>query len=200
MPILSPISKRTNVTGGRLTSVLVIGGARSGKSDFACQLARKLGEPVLFVATAAAGDEEMKQRIAEHRKVRPIGWRTLEATTHIGTGIVPNIGDARVVVVDCITLLVSNILGQYGEETEAAVIEAAVKSEIDELVAVMKRVNASFVLVTNEVGLGVVPALRIGRLYRDLLGQANQMLAEHCDEVYLMVAGLPVRLKPFSGG
>ena len=182
-----------------MTNILIIGGARSGKSDFAQQLALKLGEPVLLVATAAAGDEEMKQRIAEHRRSRPAGWRTLEVTTHIGGQILKNIGGARVVVVDCITLLVSNVLGQYHAETEGAVIESAVESEIGELVDCMKQVAASFVVVTNEVGLGLVPTSKVGRLYRDVLGRANQRLAAHCDEVYFMVAGLPVRLKPSPG-
>ncbi len=185
--------------GAKLANTLIIGGVRSGKSDFAQQLARKLGEPVLFVATAEAGDDDMKQRIAGHRRARPTGWRTLEATTHIGSEISKNIGDARVVVVDCITLLVSNILGQYHEDVEAAVLEPVVKSEIDGLVNCMRQVAASFVVVTNEVGMGVVPESRLGRLYRDSLGRANQMLAGYCDEIYLMVAGIPVRVKPASG-
>lgn len=158
-----------------------------------------MGGPVLFVATAQAGDDEMKQRIAEHRRKRPAGWRTLEATTGIGRRISEHIGDARVVAVDCVTLLVSNILGQYSEDVEAAIIESAVKSEIEALVKCMRQVNTSLVLVTNEVGMGVVPESRSGRLYRDLLGRANQMLAGYCDQIYLMVAGIPVSLKPASG-
>ena len=93
-----------------MINILIIGGARSGKSRFAQELALKLGEPVLFVATAEAGDEEMRRRIEEHQRSRPAAWSTLEITTHIGNQIVQNIGGAKVVIVDCVTLLVNNIL------------------------------------------------------------------------------------------
>ena len=158
---------------------------------------------MLFVATATAGDEEMQRRIEEHRKARPASWSTLEVTTHIGRQISQEIGTAQVVIVDCITLLVSNILGQYidqsSEQIDASLIEAKVTSEISELVECINCVDAIFIIVTNEVGMGLVPANQMGRLYRDLLGKANQLLAQQADEVYLMVAGLPLRLKPDKG-
>jgi len=182
-----------------LTSTLITGGVRSGKSRFAQELASRSGQPVLFVATAEAGDEEMRQRIEEHRRTRPKSWNTLEATTHIGGQIPERIGQARVVVIDCITLLVSNILGQYagedGEGIDASSLERDVLAEIIELIDCIGRLDASFVIVTNEVGTGLVPDNRMGRLYRDLLGRANQLLAEQVDEVYLMVAGLPLLVK-----
>ena len=187
----------------KLKKILLIGGARSGKSHFAQELAPKLGEPVLFVATAEAGDEEMQRRIEAHRRSRPAEWSTLEVTTHIGSQIVQNIGDARVVIVDCITLLVNNIMGQHGyqtdEQIDASHIESEVAGEINELIECINRVDASFILVTNEVGTGLVPVSSTGRLYRDVLGKANQILAEHADEVYLMVAGLPVPIKQAGG-
>jgi adenosylcobinamide kinase/adenosylcobinamide-phosphate guanylyltransferase len=175
---------------------LITGGARSGKSRFALELALKLGEPVLFVATAVAGDEEMRQRIEEHQRARPSAWRTLEVTTHLGSRISQQIGGARVVIVDCITLLVNNILSQYSPRTSVSVIEQKVTIEINELVQCINRTDASFIIVTNEVGTGLVLANRVGRLYRDLLGKANQLLARQVGEVYLMVAGLPVQIKP----
>lgn len=178
-----------------MKSTLIIGGARSGKSRFAQELALKSGGAVLFVATAEAGDEEMKQRIEEHRKARPPTWETIEATTQVGRQIVQNIGQAQTVIIDCITLLINNIFQQHDKDTNTAIIEKEVMAEIDELVNCIDRVDASFIIVTNEVGLGLVPADRVSRLYRDLLGKANQVLAQRVDEVYMMVAGIPVTIK-----
>lgn len=181
-----------------MKTILITGGARSGKSRYAQELAQRAGEPVLFVATAEAGDEEMKRRIEEHKLKRPPGWTTLEATTHIGESIQENIGQNRLVIIDCITLLISNLLARCGsadEPLDAASVEKEVEREVSGLIEYMRQVDAGFIIVTNEVGLGLVPANDLGRLYRDLLGRANQMLAAFADEVYLMVAGLPVPIK-----
>jgi len=183
-----------------LQNILIVGGARSGKSHFAQELALRSGKPVLFVATAEAGDEEMRQRIEEHKRARPAKWGTLEVTTHVGNEIRQKIGKAQVVIVDCIALLVSNVFGQYAdqidEQIDAILIEKEVTGEVSELAECIKHIDASFIIVTNEVGTGLVPTTKIGRLYRDLLGKANQLLAQNVDEVYLMVAGLPVKIKP----
>ena len=183
-----------------MRSTLIIGGARSGKSRFAQELALKSGKPVLFVATAVAGDEEMQQRIEEHQRTRPISWGTLEVTSSVGNQVLQKIGKAQVIIVDCITLLVNNILCQYtdqtGEQIDAPLFEKEVTNEISQLVECLNRLDASFIIVTNEVGTGLVPANKMGRLYRDVLGKANQLLAQQVDEVYLMVAGLPVKIKP----
>lgn len=182
-----------------MKSTLIIGGARSGKSSYAQELALKSGRDVLFVATAEAGDEDMKRRIEKHRQARPATWQTLEVTNHVGSRISRNIGKAKTVIIDCITLLVSNIFQQHDEDTDADIIEKGVTAEIEELVECIDGVGASFILVTNEVGLGLVPAERVSRLYRDLLGRANQRLAQHADEVILMVAGIPVTVKTNTG-
>ena len=183
-----------------MSSILIIGGARSGKSRFAQQLAQNSAGDVLFVATAEAGDEEMKQRIEEHRKTRPSNWTTLEVTTNIGSQIARNIGGAQTVIIDCITLLVNNIIQQQEklskEETDVALIGEAILAECRELVNCIDRTDAGFIIVTNDVGLGLVPADKVSRLYRDWLGRVNQMLAEQADEVYLMVAGIPMKIKP----
>jgi adenosylcobinamide kinase/adenosylcobinamide-phosphate guanylyltransferase len=117
----------------------------------------------------------------------------------VGKQIGEKMGKAQVVIVDCITLLVGNIFSQYsdqaGERIDAPLIEKGVMAEIGELIGCVNRLGASFIIVSNEVGLGLVPANRMGRLYRDLLAKANQMLAQAADEVYLMVAGLPLRIK-----
>lgn len=180
--------------------ILIIGGARSGKSHYAQELALKLSPPVLFVATAEAGDEEMRKRIEEHRKTRPSTWNTLETTTHIGRQIRQKVGKAQTVIVDCITLLVSNFFTQHGHSTDELIdnplIEQEVMAEIDELIDCMNQAKANFIIVSNEVGLGLVPANNMSRLYRDLLGKVNRILAQHVSEVYLMVAGLPFLIKP----
>ncbi|MFH1651496.1 MAG: bifunctional adenosylcobinamide kinase/adenosylcobinamide-phosphate guanylyltransferase [Chloroflexota bacterium] len=180
-------------------TILVTGGARSGKSSYAQGLALKSEPPVLYVATAEAGDEEMSRRISDHRRSRPETWRTLEATRAVGPQISQHIDDAQTVVIDCITLLVSNLLlrhGGDGETVDANRVTGAVLGEIEQLIDCLRQTPARFYIVTNEVGLGLVPPNRLGRLYRDLLGRANQALAEHADEVYLMVSGLPLRVKP----
>lgn len=173
-------------------SIFILGGARSGKSHFAQQLAGKLGDKVLFVATGEALDEEMQARIAEHKKARPKSWRTLEISTGIGKEIEKQIGDAEVVIIDCLTLLVSNLLHDEPDNPEA---ENRVTAEIDELLACMDKLDASFVIVSNEVGMGLVPETRIGRIYRDLLGKANRLIAQHTNEIYFMVAGMPIGVK-----
>lgn len=179
--------------------ILLLGGARSGKSHFAQVYAQDHAERVLFVATATAGDEDMLRRIEKHKKDRPANWNTLEVTSHVGKEIEAAINDEDLVIVDCITLLVNNLFSRYPEDQfetlEDRVLEQDVISEVAELIESIKKVGASFILVSNEVGLGIVPDNRMGRLYRDLLGRANQILARNADEVYLMVAGIPLRVK-----
>lgn len=148
------------------------------------------------MATAEAGDEEMRQRIKKHKEVRPATWDTLEVTTNIGSQIGQKIEGAQIVIVDCMALLVSNIFGQYCDQTDTPLIEEKVTDEINELIECIEQTDATFIIVTNEIGLGLVPTNRMGRLYRDLLGKANQRLAEVAKEVYLMVAGLPLQIKP----
>lgn len=179
--------------------VLILGGLRSGKSRFAVELAARRGRRVLFVATATAGDAEMKRRIESHRKARPPGWRTLESPREVGQSILRGLGDAQVIVVDCITLLVSNVMHEMGQpsgRTSQRVLEEAVRAEIDSLIQCMEEAPADFIVVSNEVGAGIVPVNRLARVYSDLLGQANQIVAAKADEVYLMVAGIPVPIKP----
>ncbi len=178
-----------------MKTTLIIGGARSGKSTLAQEMALKAGGNVLFVATAEAGDADMKKRIEMHRKSRPTDWSTLEATTHIGSQIIKNMDKVQTIIIDCITLLINNIFMQYDENTDADLADKEVTAEIKELLDCIDGSDAHFIIVTNEFGLGVVPADRVSRLYRDLLGRANQMLAEHADEVYLLVSGIPLTVK-----
>lgn len=192
----------------RWRTALVLGGARSGKSGFAEQLATDWGEPVLYVATATADDDEMADRIARHRARRPPGWRTLEVQRDIATAVRER-GDARTIVVEDLTLALSNLMAdqhasaaetmsnQDADATEtmadydADAAEARLVRDLSELL----RLDANVVLVSNEVGMGLVPPYPLGRAFRDALGRVNQFAAAQASEVYLLVAGLPLRLK-----
>ena len=178
---------------GRL--ILLLGGARSGKSRYAETWAHEHGRRVLFVATAQAFDDEMRQRIARHRSDRPAAWDTVEAPLHVGAAIRAALAGHDTVLVDCITLLASNVLLAQPEDAAQETVNRAVLAEIDELLAVRATSSATWLVVSNEVGMGVVPPTRLGRFYRDALGYANQRLAQVADEVLLLVAGLPWRLK-----
>ncbi|MFC1860643.1 bifunctional adenosylcobinamide kinase/adenosylcobinamide-phosphate guanylyltransferase [Chloroflexota bacterium] len=175
-----------------MKSILITGGARSGKSRFAQDIAAKLGGTVLFVATAEPKDEEMRLRIKMHKESRPGSWRTLEVPLRIGANIREHIGNSEIVIVDCITVLVSNVLLQADDR---AASEEIIFKEIEILIESMDSLAATFILVSNEVGLGLVPDNDLGRRYRDCLGKANQMLARHADEVHFLVAGISIRLK-----
>jgi adenosylcobinamide kinase/adenosylcobinamide-phosphate guanylyltransferase len=174
--------------------ILVLGGARSGKSDYAEKLAAQLGRPVLYIATAQAGDDDMAARIAAHRQNRPAHWQTLEAPRHIAQALAQIHSPAPVLLLDCLTLLVSNILLTMETEPQAA-IEAAVYAELDALAAMQQKLGATLIVVSNEVGLGLVPSYALGRVYRDVLGRANQRLAAQAHRVLFMVAGLPLTVK-----
>lgn len=176
--------------------ILLLGGARSGKSTTALRMAAERGNnSVLFVATATASDDEMTARIAQHRAERPEAWQTLEAPRQVGAAIAQVVPLPSVIVVDCITLLAANALLALPETCTQEQANAAVLSEIDSLLAVQRASAATWIVVSNEVGMGIVPPYRLGRLYRDALGSANQRLAAAADEVYLLVAGLAWRLK-----
>jgi adenosylcobinamide kinase/adenosylcobinamide-phosphate guanylyltransferase len=176
--------------------VLILGGARSGKTRHAMQMAKELAGDgqVVYLATAEAGDEEMAARITRHRRDRPAGWRTVEAPREV-TSAVEEVGTyTEVIIVDCITLWVSNLLLAMDDEA-APECEDTILTEVEVLAKAARGVQASVVLVSNEVGLGIVPATPLGRIFRDVSGRAQQLLAQAADEVYVMWAGLPQRIK-----
>jgi len=175
--------------------ILILGGARSGKSRTAQQLAQKIGgDSVLFVATAQASDDEMRERIDSHRRERPAAWQTLEAPLNVAACLGGKSLPA-VVLLDCMTLLASNLLLTLPEDCSQAEANQAVLDEVERLLTVQEPSSATWIVVSNEVGMGVVPPFRLGRLYQDALGVANQRLARSADAVILMVAGLPWYLK-----
>jgi len=184
--------------GGRMSKelILILGGARSGKSAHAQVLALEMGGPsVLYLATAQAFDEEMQARIAVHRAERPAGWRTLEAPSLIGAPIAEAGAGVRVVLLDCMTLLASNAVLGAGDGAPVPVAVAAVTREVTALLAAYRAGDVTWIVVSNEVGMGLVPPYPLGRVYRDALGRANQTLAAAADRVSLLVAGLPMRVK-----
>jgi adenosylcobinamide kinase / adenosylcobinamide-phosphate guanylyltransferase len=230
--------------------ILVLGGARSGKSTFAERLAAQYaalraaddaepaagsaaaaplhlvdaGHPgaapqggagrVTFLATSETNDQEMADRVAAHRSVRPDSWVTVECPTEVAAAVRAAAGP--VFLLDCVTFWVSNLmfaagdlggtvpegLGNFDKEFIPGDVEEAVASRVtgavDDLLAALRETGATLIAVSNEVGLGVVPEYPIARLYRDELGRANRRLAEAADEVFLLVAGIPVELKAIA--
>jgi len=175
--------------------ILLLGGARAGKSAHALRLApvrqRSSGAKVCFIATAQPLDEDMTARITRHREQRPSDWQTIEEPYQID-GALRQAGEAGVVIVDCLTLFVSNWLLRYDEEQEC---ETVVRQITGKFLQLARSRGQTIICVSNETGLGVVPETRRGRVFRDLLGRVNQDFSEAADEVYLLVAGLPLQLK-----
>lgn len=167
--------------------VLITGGARSGKSLYAEERAREAGARRLYLATAEAGDDEMARRIAEHRERRGEEWMTIEEPTEISRALVRHRGGIDCALVDCLTLWLSNLLLRQDA--------GAATKKLDELIDALKLLDFHVFFVTNELGSGVVPDNPLARQFRDLVGRANQRIAEAADEVVLMVAGLPMIVK-----
>jgi adenosylcobinamide kinase / adenosylcobinamide-phosphate guanylyltransferase len=178
------------------TLVLILGGARSGKSSYAQSLAEATGKSVTFLATAQALDEEMSTRIQKHRAERPLNWETLEIPFDIASQAQVK---SKVVILDCVTLLISNLLMQFvkNDLVDEAPFMAAVQKEINELISMLRarEQEQDWLIISNEVGLGLVPAYQMGRVYRDAIGWANQRLAREADKVIFMAAGIPTVIK-----
>ena len=171
---------------GRL--LLVTGGTRSGKSRYAVERAHTWGSRVLYVATCQPTDDEMRERVRQHRAERPATWMTVEP----GSDVLPAIREqgpcAQGILLDCLTLYVSNLLVSGNGERE-------VLQQVEALCLTLRKVGRPAAIVTNEVGWGVVPETPLGRLFRDVAGRANQVAARHAEEVVLMVCGLPMVVK-----
>ena len=174
--------------GGAHKRILIGGGVRSGKSAFALRLARRLGRRRVFLATAQGLDDEMRRRIARHQHDRGPDFATIEAPFELPS-VLEHLADADVVVVDCVTLWLSNLLVRGDDE-------AAIVKHVERLVDVLRAPHFHFVAVTNEVGMGVHPEHALGRIFRDVTGRAHQRLAECADEIYFAALGVMLRLRP----
>jgi len=177
---------------------LVTGGARSGKSRHAESLLAP-AKRVLYIATSHVFDEEMAARIAHHRAQRPAHWRTEERWQALAEVITANNHPEEAVLLECITTLVTNWLFAFGEgdpeQWDYAELETRVQLEVDSLLAACAACPAPVVLVTNEIGMGIVPENRLARHFRDIAGRVNQRLAQAADTVWLVVSGIGVKIK-----
>lgn len=178
--------------------LFVTGGARSGKSRFAERLAERSGRPVTYLATMEALDDEVRARIARHRAERPAAWTTIEAPLAVVDAVRAAATD-HCVLLDCLSLWVSNRLLAIGEGADAdaiAGLDRALQDEVDALHALVQVRAGNLIVVTNEVGSGIVPEHALGRSYRDLLGRVNQRASAHATRAWLLVSGRPLPLPP----
>jgi adenosylcobinamide kinase/adenosylcobinamide-phosphate guanylyltransferase len=169
--------------------VFVIGGCRSGKSTYALQTAEKVpAESKIYIATCVPRDDEMKRRVARHQKERSQEWLTVEAPLDLPDAILQNSRRANVILVDCLTLWTSNLLLETGDENK-------IKKAISQLTDALAKAECPVILVSNEVGSGIVPENRLARQFRDISGWLNQAVARCANRVVWMVAGIPVTVK-----
>jgi adenosylcobinamide kinase/adenosylcobinamide-phosphate guanylyltransferase len=184
-----------------MSLILITGGARSGKSRWAEQRASELaalnGSPIVFIATAAVLDIEMRLRVAQHRKSRPRGWKTIEATTGLAAALLGrgDIVPGTILILDCVTMLVSNLM-TLGDNpiTDPALAQQAVETELRAVLRVVRERKTTIIMVTNEVGAGIVPENALSRNYRDIVGRINQWLATQADGVWLVASGMALPL------
>jgi len=169
-----------------------LGGARSGKSDFALKVAKKLKGEVIYIATAEALDREMSERIKKHKSIRLADWKTVEEPKEIEKVIEENMRFTGTIIIDCITMWLSNLLVEKEDEM--------ILKETEILLRVARNTEATFILISNDVGLGIVPLSELGRRFRDLAGRVNQIIAKEADEVYFMVSGIPTKIKGDGNG
>ncbi|TRZ50113.1 bifunctional adenosylcobinamide kinase/adenosylcobinamide-phosphate guanylyltransferase [bacterium] len=166
----------------------ILGGARSGKSRFAVSLAKKKAGKVAFIATCKPLDSEMKRRVALHKKLRPLHWKTFEETNDIPR-LLRKIGSKfEIIIIDCLTLLASNFMLQ-------GLKEEAIKNRMNKMLSALTTIKAKSIVVSNEVGSGIVPGNKLSRDFRDIAGRINQMIAEESNEVFFLVSGIPWRIK-----
>jgi adenosylcobinamide kinase/adenosylcobinamide-phosphate guanylyltransferase len=174
-------------------TIFITGGARSGKSAFAEQMALRTGPDLCYLATAQSLDCEMDERISKHQQRRGDGWYTIEEHLDLAWTLKFYDGAFSVILLDCLTLWLTNLLLAGDEEDEG--LEDAILDKVQQLAETLRTMTTPVIIVTNEVGMGIVPESRLGRVFRDLAGQANQIIAAAADEAWLVASGIPLRLK-----
>lgn len=174
-------------------TIFITGGARSGKSTFAEKLAQGFGAPLGYLATAQTLDSEMHGRVRHHRERRGEEWKTIEEPVYLSKVLTSCDGQYKAILVDCLTLWISNLLFKY-EDAEGN-IEVQIHDDVQRLKDTLQGMVTPVVLVSNEVGMGIVPDNRLARIFRDIAGRANQIIAAAADEVHVVISGIPLKLK-----
>lgn len=167
--------------------ILITGSVRSGKSDFALKLAKSSKKKVVFLATCIPQDQEMRQRVKKHQQRRPKNWETIEKDINLSS-IIDKRGKNEVIIIDCLTLWISNLLLTELEDKQLF-------KKINEFTNTLKKTSCSVILVSNEVGWGIVPENQLARRFRDIIGTMHQKVSRISSEVYLMIGGIPLKIK-----
>ena len=181
--------------------ILVTGGARSGKSNFAEKLCKERNNNTAYIATSIPFDDEMKDRVRKHKESRPQNWKTYEIYKDIYTIIDDISKEHKTVILDCVTLLVNNLIFMHetdidnSTEYEIDELEKYIKEQVEKLLIEIKKTNLYFVIVTSELGLGGVSINKLTRVYTDIVGRINQQIAAQSDEVYFVISGIPMKIK-----
>lgn len=181
--------------------ILVTGGARSGKSSFAEYICKKQNNKTAYIATSVAFDDEMKNRVKKHQESRPKNWKTYEIYKNIYSIVEELDKNYDTVIMDCVTLMVNNLMFSYNIEIDQATLEELneledyIRDQITKLLEAVKKTNLYFVIVSNEIGMGIVPENKLSRIYGDFVGRANQLIGKYSDEAYFVVSGIPMKVK-----
>ncbi|MEB8430872.1 bifunctional adenosylcobinamide kinase/adenosylcobinamide-phosphate guanylyltransferase [Cocleimonas sp. KMM 6892] len=170
------------------SSSLILGGARSGKSSFAENLAKESGLDVIYLATANAWDEETKQRVEKHKSDRPSSWKTIEEPIQLASCLLQNSRPEKIIIVDCLTMWLNNLLMLENP--------AQLRQELDDFLDCVSKLQGRVILVSNEVGMGIIPLGELTRNFVDESGRLHQQLGKLVDNVTLIVAGIPLVVKP----
>ena len=168
--------------------IFILGGVKSGKSEYAVKLAKKITKKVAFIATGTPSDKEMEERIKKHKKLRPIFWKLIEEEKNIVSVLEKLNNKYEVVLIDCLGLWISNLMAENLSEKK-------IEKMVNNLIKTILKLKFTTIVVSNEVGAGIVPANPVARKFRDILGYTNKMMAKKADQVIFTVAGIPIKIK-----